>query len=394
MGAFVQGLGFQPCVRSITWMPTARRAQRTHVWLEGLGEWTWPGQGGAAAEVLPPPWVPTLPPRREPAIGVHAMSASAQTVSWRQERARMLLIGVLLSALASVCAALALHGQLGLARVAELWQARSQAPALRSVTGVSPTQALPTLTPVSEDPAGSSIDTASYRSPALHGADGSFLVYLPAGYAASVSHYPVLYLLTGNTQSNSTFLQLGLQGELDRLIARHAIPPLIAVMIQGGPGSNNWRNAGDRRYESYVLEVQQLIDRMLPTIPARDARAIAGDSMGGYGAMNAAVSNPYRFGVVESWIGFFNGLEVQARADRAIFKHLGLRAFVYGGESDHIANPAEDPWFAGVLRGAGADAHSAVYPGSHSLETVQAHLEGMLVFAGRALTEMQHHGKI
>jgi len=35
-----------------------------------------------------------------------------------------------------------------------------------------------------------------------------------------------------------------------------------------------------------------------------------------------------------------------------------------------------------------------VYPGSHSLETVQAHLEGMLVFAGRALTEMQRHGKV
>ncbi|HXN36420.1 MAG TPA: hypothetical protein VN892_00115, partial [Solirubrobacteraceae bacterium] len=93
-------------------MPTARRAQRTHVWLEGLGEWTWPGQGGAAAEVLPPPWVPALPPRRESANGAHAMSTSAQPVSWRQERARMLLIGALLSALASVCAALALHGQL------------------------------------------------------------------------------------------------------------------------------------------------------------------------------------------------------------------------------------------------------------------------------------------
>jgi enterochelin esterase-like enzyme len=210
-------------------------------------------------------------------------------------------------------------------------------------------------------------------------------VYLPAGYAASVSHYPVLYLLTGNTQSNSTFLQIGLQGELDRLIARHAIPPLIAVMIQGGPGSNNWRNAGNLRYESYVLEVQQLVDRMLPTIPARDARAIAGDSMGGYGAMNAAVSNPYRFGVVESWIGFFNGLEGDLHADAPVFAKLGLHAFVYGGEQDHIANPAEDLPFAAALRGAGADAHGAVYPGEHNLETVEAHLPGMLAFAGRAL---------
>jgi hypothetical protein len=391
MGAFVQGLGFSAGIRSITWMPTARGAQRTHVWLDSLGEWAWPGQGAAAAEVLPPPWVPALPPRLEPAAT--AADVPAAPLSWQPERARVLLIGVLLSALAAMCVALALRGQLGLERAADLWQSRSPAPAVRAITGISPTEVLPTLTPVSEDAAGSSIDTASYRSAALSGATGSFLVYLPAGYAATTRHYPVLYLMAGNTQSDSAFLQIGVQGELDRLIAQHAIPPLIAVMIQGGPGSNNWRNSGPLRYESYVLEVQRLIDRMLPTIAERDARAIAGDSMGGYGAMNTAVSNPYRFGVVESWIGFFNGLEGQARADSPIFKRLGLHAFVYGGESDHIANPAEDPWFAGVLRAAGADAHSAVYPGEHSLETVQAHLTSMLVFAGRALAEMQRRVK-
>jgi enterochelin esterase-like enzyme len=388
LGAFVQGLGFTVGIRSISWMPTARRAQRPHVWLDGLGDWSWPGQGGAVAEVLPPPWVPALPPRPRPA----ATAQPATPATWQRERARLLLIGVLLSALASVCVALALRGQLGLERVAQLWGSRGSAPVVRTVSGGSPLQALPTLTPVSEDGAGSSIDTASYSSAALSGATGSFLVYLPPGYATTTQRYPVLYLLTGNTQSDSAFLQIGIQGELDYLIAHHAIPPLIAVMIQGGPGGNNWRNAGPLRYESYVLEVQRMIDRMLPTIPARDARAIAGDSMGGYGAMKVAVSNPYRFGVVESWIGFFNGLEAQARADGPVFKRLGLHAFVYGGESDHIANPEEDPWFAGVLRASGADAHSAVYPGEHSLQTVQANLAGQLVYAGRALWEMRPRG--
>jgi len=388
----VQGLVFGVSVRSITWMPTARRAHRTQLWLESLGEWTWPGQGGPAAEVLPPPWVPALPPRLEPSLaGAAASTASAgvaRPAPWQPARTRSVLIAGLLSALASVCVALALHGQLDLQRVAALWDGGSSAqPRSARVTGISPTQALPTLAPVSEDAAGSAIDRASYSSPALGGQSGSFLVYLPAGYASTVAHYPVLYLLTGNTQSDSAFLQVGLQGQLDRLIAAHAIPPLIAVMIQGGPGGNNWRDEGAQRYEGYVLEVQQLIDRMLATIPARDARAIAGDSMGGYGAMNTALSNPYRFGVVESWIGFFNGLEGDARADGPIFRRLGMRAFVYGGESDHIANPEEDPWFAGVLRAAGADAHSAIYPGGHSLETVEAHLADMLAFAGRSLRE-------
>ena len=115
-------------------------------------------------------------------------------------------------------------------------------------------------------------------------------MYLPPGYAPPPATTRCCTCCTGNDQSDTAFLQIGLQAQLDQLIAKHAIPPLIAVMIQGGPGSNNWRNTGRRRYESYVLEVQQLIDRMLPTVPARDARAIAGDSMGGYGAMNVALA--------------------------------------------------------------------------------------------------------
>src|ERR1019366_6843290 len=48
-------------------MPIASKASRTQVWMDSLGEWSWPGQGAVAAEVLPPPWVPAFPPRLEPA---------------------------------------------------------------------------------------------------------------------------------------------------------------------------------------------------------------------------------------------------------------------------------------------------------------------------------------
>ena len=53
----------------------------------------------------------------------------------------------------------------------------------------------------------------------------------------------MLYLLHGNEQPATAFLQLGLQGELDTLIARHEIPPLIAVMIQGGPATTTGATA-------------------------------------------------------------------------------------------------------------------------------------------------------
>jgi Putative esterase len=366
-------------------MSAVVKTSRTHVWLESLGEWSWPGQGGAAAEAVPPPWVPAFPPRRE-----FAPAGPAAPTSWqpRRARARKLVTGALLSALAAVCVALAQSGQLpleGLVGVHTAVAGEQEAPAISSSPAI---RELPTLKAVSQDAAGSSIATASYPSAALHG-EGSFLVYLPSGYDNTTSHYPVLYMLTGDDQPDTAFLQIGLQGQLDRLIAQHAIPPLIAVMIQGGPGSNNWRNEGALRYESYILEVQELIDRTLPTVPARDARAVVGDSMGGYGAMNVALANPYRFGVVESWLSFFNGLEGDLRADQPIITRLGLHAFIYGGEQDHIANPDEDLPFAAALRVAGADATGAIYPGEHNLETIEAHLESMLVFAGRALREAQ-----
>ncbi len=98
--------------------------------------------------------------------------------------------------------------------------AEQEAPAISSAPAVL---SLPTLDLLSADAAGSSIDRASYASAALHG-EGSFLVYLPPGYDSTTAHYPVLYLLTGNNQSDTAFLQIGLQSRLDELIARHADP--------------------------------------------------------------------------------------------------------------------------------------------------------------------------
>jgi enterochelin esterase-like enzyme len=373
----VQGLGFREAVRSILWMSPGVKSARTQVWLDNLGEWTWPGQQRVAtAEVGPPSWVPAFP--APPAAAV------APELPARWERGRRLLIGVLLSALLAVCAALALQGRLGFGHRQDVLPAAQRAAAAPALL-----QPLPALERVSSAASGSTIYKSAYHSVALHH-EGSFYVYAPPGLragsgGAAAQRYPVLYLLHGNSQSARAFLEIGLQGELDTLISRHEIPPLIAVMIQGGPGANNWRNLGDLYYESYVLEVQELIDRMLPTVAARDGRAIAGLSMGGYGAMELTLNNPYRFGVVESWLGFFNGLEGQLRLDRHAISKLGLHAFVYGGAADTIADPSEDAPFAAQLRAAGADASSAVYPGEHNLETVHAHLPAMLTFAGRAL---------
>jgi enterochelin esterase-like enzyme len=370
-------------------MSPGARHHGSQTWLDSLGEWAWPGQRVATAEVLPPSWVPSSPLVRE-----QPAASAALPQPWL--RARRLLIAALLSALAAVCTGLALQGRLPLTGATS-----SAIPSAGKSHAATPSLlATPTFQEVSRDAAGSQIAEASYHSRALRG-QGSFVLYMPPGaqrpsrsQAAASTRYPVLYLLHGNSQRATAFLDIGLQRELDGLIAAGKVPPLIAVMIQGGPGDNNWRNLRQMYYESYVLEVQEMIDRTLPTVASRGARAIAGVSMGGYGAMLLALNNPYRFGTVESWLGFFNGLEDQLRVDRHAISALGMHAFVYGGKQDRIADPSQNAPFAAQLRAAGASAHGAVYPGEHNLETVQAHLPDMLTFAGRALAEgvASNHG--
>jgi enterochelin esterase-like enzyme len=361
------------------------KGARAHLWLDGTGDWAWPGLHGgeAAAELQPPPWIPTIP-HRAPALA-HGGAEGAR----RSQRALRRRYGtsLLLAALAAVCVGLALDGRTNFERLTGLRATPAQTAAASSLArslALAP-QPLPTVSLLSRDAAGSSIDSSSFSSAALHGT-GSLRVYLPPGYASTAARYPVIYLLHGNHQTADSFLQMGLQPTLDRLIARHAIPPTIAVMIQGGAGTDDWRDHGEVGEEAYVLEVQRLIDRMLPTIPTRGARAIAGYSMGGYGAMHLALTHPQTFAVVESWLGFFDGLAGPLRADRPTISRLGLRAYLYGAASDEIADPAENGPFAAQLRAAGADAHSAVYPGEHDFETLEAHLEHMLAFAARGLS--------
>jgi enterochelin esterase-like enzyme len=323
------------------------------------------------------------------------MGATALPISGQAQRSRAwrLRIGALLSALAAACVAATLGDPGAIERLASL-SAGAGAPAISvppAAAVVPPPDLLapaPTLLPVTSDAAGSSIYWTRFASSSLD-AQGSFFVYLPAGYANATRRYPVLYLLHGRNGHASAFLEIGIQKSLDQLISDKAIPPMIVVMIQDRPGLNNWRDLGRQHSETYVVEVQELVDRMLRTIPTRSARAIAGSSIGGFGAMNVALSNPLRFAVVESWLGFFNNLEGALRADQPVISRLGLHAFLYGAAEDPVAVPAEDPEFAGELRAAGAQAQSAIYPGGHSLEKIREHLATGLLFAGRSLMETQ-----
>src|SRR5438445_5602300 len=158
-------------------MPVA--AKRTQVWLTTLGDWSWPGTA-QAGEMLPPSWVPALPPR--PAAAAPAAAAVIAPQPSRLPR-RIGLAGAL-SALATGLAMLALGGPQGIERL--LGHAGGSVPVTAAPRASDATREapLPALVPVSSDATGSAIDHTNYFSRAL-GRGGSFYVYLPPGYAAT-----------------------------------------------------------------------------------------------------------------------------------------------------------------------------------------------------------------
>lgn len=343
--------------------------------------------------MLPPPWVPAVPPRLEYAFAGASTARPALAPGVRRRR-RRLLLAALIAGLLAVCCALALQGRLTIEGITGRNATSLPVSPGRPGAGPAPGPPLPQLIPISRDRAGSVIARASFASAALAGR-GAFLVYLPPGGATGTSaRFPVLYLLHGRNGHAAAFLEVGIQRALDRLIGSGAIPPMIAVMVQDLGGWQNWRDVGRRHSASYVVEVQELIDRMLPTIAKRAGRAIAGSSMGGFGAMHVALANPERFSVVESWLGFFDGLDVELRAAAPVLARLGLHAFLYGAEADPVAVPEENPSFAAALRAAGAHAEGVIYPGGHSLEKVQEHLDAGLRFAASALVDAQREEAI
>jgi putative tributyrin esterase len=128
-----------------------------------------------------------------------------------------------------------------------------------------------------------------------------YRVLLPEGYDTSQQRYPVLYLLHGLGGDYRDWTTRSNVAEYSRTLA------LIIVMPDGG---NQWyTNAADgtARFEDYILtDLQADVAGKFRTINSRYGRAVAGLSMGGYGALKMALRRPGAFAVAASFSGAFN----------------------------------------------------------------------------------------
>ncbi|MFQ3622252.1 MAG: alpha/beta hydrolase-fold protein [Acetobacteraceae bacterium] len=135
-------------------------------------------------------------------------------------------------------------------------------------------------------------------------ADGTWLpynVFLPSGFRRSAGRYRLLVLLHGaNADEQFWAGRLRLWRAVEAAVAAGRIGPLIAVM----PGSRDtwWVDSRAARAESALVR-DLLADVALkyPVTAAREGRAIAGYSAGGYGALRIALKHPHLFGAAALW---------------------------------------------------------------------------------------------
>jgi enterochelin esterase-like enzyme len=138
------------------------------------------------------------------------------------------------------------------------------------------------------------------------------LVYLPPSYRPDGPPLPTLYFLHGTPGTPDSLFALGVPEQLDQLIESGGAPAMIVVAPSGGrrPESDTeWddsvADAGARWGTFVTRDLVNAIDNDYATKPGRRSRAIAGISMGGYGAINLALGHSDRFGIAASWSGYF-----------------------------------------------------------------------------------------
>src|SRR3954447_6780162 len=132
---------------------------------------------------------------------------------------------------------------------------------------------------------------------------------LPHGYAAHPNRrYPTLYLLHGSGGNETDWTEMG---DAEKATAGY---PMIVVMPDADQNGyySDWYNGGafgPPRYETYdIRELIPWIDSHYRTVAARRGRALAGLSMGGFGALTYAARHPDLFVAAASFSGAVNNM--------------------------------------------------------------------------------------
>lgn len=148
-----------------------------------------------------------------------------------------------------------------------------------------------------------------YRSKTL-GRTRPLIVYTPPGYRESKRKYPVLYLVSGTTDTEETWFRAGRANFiLDNLIAQKKAVPMIIVMPYGNMMMGTPPPTSPQAADMYKVFNDDLVGNIMPYVETnyrvnrnREQRAIAGFSRGGGQSLFTGFNNPDKF----AWIGSYS----------------------------------------------------------------------------------------
>ncbi len=215
---------------------------------------------------------------------------------------------------------------------------------IASIAASTAAQIRPAATPSRTETAISSEGTGRVRTAELNsklmGRKMPYRVVLPTDYDKKEENgrrYPVIYLLHGLT------------GHFDNWTTKARLADHSAglrVIIVTPEGENGWYtdnlSKANENFDSYIIkELIPEIDRRFRTLPRRDQRAIAGLSMGGYGALKFGLKYPDLFVLAGSFSG---ALGVATITERKFPGAVGKTVdAIFGPEGSEIRK-ANDPF--------------------------------------------------
>jgi S-formylglutathione hydrolase FrmB len=243
-----------------------------------------------------------------------------------------------------------------------------------------------------------------------------YAIYLPDGYEGGAARYPVLFLLHGLGGTENDWVTGGRLGPtLDGLIGAGAVPAMLVVAPGMGDSwyVDNPDPGGSGAAETAFLDdLVPWVDRTWRTQATRAGRAVAGLSMGGWGAMRFAMLRPELFAAAASlsgalvtedwaatpaWDGYLSGAfgrPVDPARFRAASPFTLIPAFAAArprpalyltcGDDDELDLEEGNLLFHLALKRAGIESELRMTDGGHSWEVWARELDPVLRFIGAA----------
>lgn len=247
-----------------------------------------------------------------------------------------------------------------------------------------------------------------------------YCIVLPPSFdAEKTRHFPVLYFLHGLGDNEQFFVHSGAWNLAEDMRERGELKDFLIATPEGYASFYINSKDGKDRYEDFLLEeFFPFIEKRYRVEPGRGHRAIAGISMGGYGALHLAFRHPHLFvsasahsaALIEKLPvylgptlnsprsrvlgGVFGSPPDEAFWERNSPIHLartanltGLKIYFDCGDQDDYGFEAGAAALDKVLTARHIPHEFHIYPGRHDPTYFAEHLPASLLFASRAFAD-------